>query len=281
MSNSLNVLWDDHYKIGIELIDNPVASYYYDCVKHLRHLDLEFNERSNPFELYQADRSVLVKKLLQSAASLGVEINPARCDSQDYLNQIHDIYFHGLTNQQSEFNPNWLEFHNFIHAMECANGSRPPPSSIWFNYQHKAGLLEKKFDQSWLEKYAVTHVDAGTCFFMSFELGKSLDVCYQDNENCDLDTLCRISRPWTTLSPIMCVSIRDYDSYQEFMDKEQSSFLKWLDPVKKQWCHFWNVPGWQPWHLFAKIPIGKVSDFENFEKKFKSLEYPKRIVPCV
>lgn len=278
MSKKIRLVWDDGTDVSIAMVDNPVSDYYFGAVKHLQHIDLEFDARSNPYEFDRLTKDRLVLDMVQLAKQNGLTIEIDRLDQQSYLNQLHDEYFQGISDIE-HWNKDWLKFHDTIHMMEQINGTGNKNQAVWFDYNTRAGLLEKKFDRDWL-KYAVTEVDPGTCYIGEAELGKSIITYYKDKEPAEINAICRLAKPWIKMRPLMRICTESNRKYQSWLP-EKERFERWFAPFQKDWCHHWHINGWEPWEVFAMIPIGQVENFDVLKQKFQKSDYPRRVVPCV
>jgi hypothetical protein len=268
----LYLVWPDSQTVTIHLENNPAADYYYNCIKHLQNVPLSFNSRSN--SLVATDIDILTGELVKLCDALDLTIDKSKLTSQFYLNFLHDVYFQNAKEQT--FNISWLEFHDKIHLIEECIGSRTRHTQIWIDFQEKAGAFVKSLDRSWL-KYSVTSVDPGDCIMQEHELGKSLLIYKTDNEPFESNSINQISKPWHTLRPIIDIQLEKKNSYQNFVDFEQEEFLKWFSPYRESWCNYWNIPDWQPWEMFAKIPIGKIEDLTTLVNNFSKQYYPRYI----
>lgn len=271
------MIWADGGTARIRLYDNPAAHHYHHVAKHLQHLALSFGDRENPYASSSLDRSILEDRFQQLAQRLDVDLDTKRLVQQSYLNNLHAIYFDAL--QTVPWNPAWLDFHDCIHLLEIKNDPSRGTRSIWFDYKHLAGPLEKKFDRSWLQ-YAVQQVPAGTCYQQNHELGKDLIECWKDQEPNHIDHLCRLSRPWIKIRAVLNLAVTDIEQSTTLEPQQMSDFLSWLSPVREAWCQHWQINDWQADEIRAMIPIGQIEDLSFVQSRFMSYNYPTRIRPC-
>jgi len=263
------ITWSDGLKVPVKLFDNPVAHYYHGCIKHLRHVDLRFGARENPYESDAQSRQELIELLLDCRLASAEEINPDLLHDQQYLNRLHDIYVSQFS--QNPEDATWLKAHDIIHLLEDKNKNNRSHTDVWFDYGPAAGPLIKPFDRSFLE-YAQTTTYPGLCFLHQHELGKTPYQYFCDREPADLRRICELAKPWIWLKPVMHI---DLDGMVK--PKNIDGFNQWFEPFKNDWCQHWNQTGWQPWEMSAIIPIGVVDDVQVLESRFQNLTYPKRI----
>lgn len=272
MTRRLYIIWPNDQSVTVYLEDNPAADYYYDCIKHLQHVPLSFNQRSN--SLLDTDIHNLIDNISKLGIKLGIDIDRSKAETQNYLNFLHDIYFQQA--KEKTFDPLWLTFHDTIHLIEECIGSRSRHSQIWFDYQEKAGIFTKPFDRSWL-KYSTTETNAGDCILQEHELGKSLLLYKNNKESESIDQINELAKPWHITRPILDIELVKKNLYQTFVEYDQDDFLRWFEPYRERWSNYWQIPDWQPWEMFAKIPLGKVEDLTTITENFSKGYYPKYI----
>lgn len=272
MNRRLHIVWPNQQTVTIHLEDNPVADYYYDCMKHLQHVPLEFDLRSN--SLIDLDFNSLVNSIQKTGNALGLIIDPAKLTSQDYLNFLHDVYFQHAS--QPTFDNNWLKFHDTIHLIEDCVGLCNRHSQIWFDYLEKAGPFVKPFDRSWL-KFSTTRAELGNCVIGARELGKTLLIYKNNNEPRDLKSMIQLAKPWCYLKPALSVELKNEDQYEQFKISEEEEFLNWFEPYRASWCEHWQIKDWQPREIFAKIVLGKIDDLTTLTENFSNGYYPTHI----
>jgi hypothetical protein len=272
MNRQLHIVWPNSQTVTIYLENNPVADYYYDCMKHLQHVPLSFNERSN--SLLSTDIKKLTNEIVELGIKLNVEVDIFKIQNQDYLNILHDTYFQNV--KEKVFDPLWLKFHDKIHLIEECIGLYSRHTQIWFDYQEKAGILTKSFDRAWL-KYSVREVYPGDCVLQQHELGKHLLLYKTSNEPLQSDQINQLAKPWCNLRPILDIELVKRTPYADFLERDQENFLRWFAPYRDSWCQHWQIPDWQPWEMFAKIPIGRIEDLTIITENFSRGYYPKYI----
>lgn len=273
VSPQLKICWRDGTKIGIELENNPVADIYARCMKNLQHLDLYFSPRENPFDLVFQDCNKSRHTLVRLFAGHNINVDINRLNEQHYLNHLHDIYFQNCNLGNKEQYLAWTHVHDYIHIQEIINGTHSKGASVIFNYRNLAGPLYRKFERHWLD-YARVCFEPGTVFLREQELGKNPLTYFKDNEPRDIDVMKRISKPWINLIPTANVAIKNI----EYRDPP-ADFLQWFDgSFREQWCQHWGCLDWQPWEMFAGIPIGHVLDLDTFLNKFHQGDLPIRII---
>lgn len=273
MTDKLNLVWKDSRALSINMLDNPVATAYWNLTKHLQHVDLTFNVRKNPLHPDHKNVSVLLRQLSNLLSELGIIIDSTKTSNQEYLNQLHEIYFSHA--KQTTYDERWLIIHDLIHSLETAQGLNTHDTDIWIDYEKKAGLLIKPFDRSWLQ-YKTAKITAGTCYIMAHELGKTPYIYYQDNEPADIDIMTQLMKPWVDFKPVLSIATKDRDlSTKPLAIKEQ--FTQWFAPFKDAWTKHWNIDDWTYDEIYAAIPVGHIDNIEQLIECFKNEDYPIRI----
>lgn len=271
MAKKIHIVWANGRTIDIQLEHNPVAEYYYNCIKHLQHVDLEFDARKNPLYSQQTSQESIIQDLLTCANDVNLVIDQSRLADQTYLNELHVQYFDNA--QQVKFDTQWLRVHDCIHLLEDLLGNGMIRTNIWFDYEDKAGPLIRPFDRSYL-KYATTNITAGMCFLREHELGKNPALYQQHGEPLDIETICTQSKPWVLLKPVLNIALQDSDNYKNF---DEVAFNNWFAPVRDAWCTHWSVLDWSPKEIFSGIPIGTVNNLPELAECFTRLDYPQRL----
>jgi hypothetical protein len=267
----IHIVWPDQRTIDIALLDNPVSEYLISCVKHLQHIDLQFDARKNPLQAEKTNLDTVIDELLNCSNKVNLEVDSDMLTDQNYLNQLHAIYFKNA--EHGDFDSNWLRIHDCIHLIENFIGNGLTRSSIWFDYENKAGPLIKPFDRAWL-KFATTDIVPGMCYIREHELGKNPALYYQHQEPLDLKTVCAQSKPWVWMKPVLSIAIRACGNYSCF---NESEFTQWFAPVQDAWCQHWQVLDWTPKEIFSVIPVGHVNNLSMLIDCFENLDYPKKL----
>ena len=271
LKNKLKIVWKDGLSIDITMEKNPVADYYYKCIHYLKHVELQFGARENPCHPMLSTPDVIVDTMIQSSKKVGLIIDSDQLKNQDYLNYLHGLYFDAVN--KSQWDTTWLQVHDCIHLLEVINGDMPQHKDIWIDYQHKAGPLIKPFERKYL-KYATTDADPGMCYIEEHELGKSPLNYQRTREINDIDTMCQTVKPWVNLKPVLNIQIIKSPGTSTF---DEEAFNQWFSPYKNKWCEHWQISDWQPWEMFAKIPVGYIDDVALLVERFTNLNYPSRI----
>lgn len=269
----LYLSWLDGRRASIELWDNPVSQWYWDCVKHLQHLDLRFNARKNPYHPLVQDTAALSDLLATKARELALLVVPEKFTEKSYLNHLHSVYVNHVTD--SEFDPNWLEFHDLLHALETSQSSNLRTKDIWIDFEEQAGPLIKKFDRALL-KYSTVTREPGVCYIAHHELGKDPFTYYNDGEPSDIDTMCQLMKPWIDLKPVLNIETSCESLYQRFQAVEKD-FVAWFRPYQRAWCDYYQLDGWTTDEIFSAIPIGRTQDVSMLVDAFSRQDYPLRI----
>ena len=276
-SKKLSLVWPDGTCVDITLLDNPVAQYYYGCIKHLQHVNLEFNSRKNPLHPDRCNLQNLSEQILDVAKKLNVNVDPTQLTNQQYLNGLHNQYFDSTDGKGCD-DADWLQFHDLIHGIEGAKEIEGH-EAIWFDYEQRAGPLTKPFDQSWL-KYSVTKIPVGLCYLQAHELGKTVKKYLKDQEPFELSNMCKVMKPWVDLKPVMDLAVTDQDrnhNLEMFKQQYKTQLEHWESNFQKEWTKFWNLQDWSLANDGAALPIGHIKDMQTVLKCFRNQNYPTRI----
>jgi hypothetical protein len=269
----LYLRWQDGRCVPIELWDNPVSEWYWDCTKYLQHLELSFNVRKNPYHPLVNDSSALTNLLTNKALELALLVIPEKLTDKTYLNYLHTVYVDHVS--RPGFDVGWLEFHDLLHALETSVGSNLRTKDIWIDFEERAGPLIKKFDRALL-KYATVTREPGVCYIAHHELGKDPFTYYNDREPRDIDTMCQLMKPWIDLKPALNIETSWDSLHHRFRDVEKD-FATWFGPYRQAWCDYHELDDWCTDEIFMAIPIGRTQDVSTLIDAFSKQDYPVKI----
>ena len=265
-AEKLQLVWSDGHAIDVELLDNTAAQWYARCVKNLRHVPLEFNERSNPLFRAQHDRT-----LEYHARRLGVAVDPHRLQDQSYLNDLHEIY---LQRYQTDPRPEWLDFHDALHALEDLREQNR--CTVWLDYGHRAGPLIRPFDRGLLAD-ARSQFQRGDCVITAHELGKTFWHYWRDGEPlADIPRICDLVPPWRFLKPVLDICYRDPVRKRGHL-AYPSEFRRWVQRIQEPWSRHWGMTDWSIRELDQVLPVGRVTDIDACVDRFARGDCPERI----
>jgi hypothetical protein len=264
-----NIILDNENQYSIELDDNPLSEYYKKCLKHLQHIRLNYSIFDYP--KYRVTSDTIKSIFLESSKHLGVNIDIDQLTKQDYLNYLHGVYEVEYPRTQD---PIYLDFHEMIHLSEaCFVKNNVFDNIVTINFRNNAGLLQKTFDRTHLS-YGTTKVRKGTCFLRWNELGKTPYSYFIDNEPDNIDRLCELAKPWTTLRPALYVALEDVD-----FNRDLSNFNDWFRKYEEEWKSHWGLHDWSPEEQFTVISIGVVREIDDLEKDIESGSIIVRVTP--
>ena len=271
----MNIHFSDKSTVPVHLYNNSVAEYYTRVYKKLQFVPLHFAEHDNPYSKLNSDPLTTIKKLVLVGTNLNVDVDPAQCLNQPYLNILHKIY-------EKNYKPksNWLEFHELIHLVESQNRKTPlhGATSMHIDYREKSGPLITKFNTEWKSLFT-TKVSEGDVYVQWAELSKDPYNYWKDKEPPnDINRLCELSKPWLSLKPKLFVSLTDFD----FMsNKDITGFNEWWQEVKQPWCTYWEIDDWTLKDIESCIVIGKVPiDHINLiRQNLQSNVIPVKVTP--
>ncbi len=250
-------IWFEHEVLEINLYSNPVAEWLHSKYKHLSNLPLEFDEK-NLFFNRCTDRTVVEQTIKQSAHTLGIDISATQLSEQSYLNHLHSIYetnfLHSAYKEKTANTEDWILFHDAVHMLEKINSQDSHLPFVSFDYNTRAGALEKSFDRAYL-RYATSRLKKNQCFVQWEELGKSPWDYFQNHEPDDLERLCELAKPWLMLRTSFRVACADINLLDQI---DFGEFNAWFSSYQQSWCNHWNITDWTPEEMLQVIPIGEI-----------------------
>lgn len=265
----IKIIWADQNSVDLILFDNELSHWYSRCISHLKNIPLHFGPRENPLDASQSIHD-LRGSLIKNFSFFNISVDLAKLSSQDYLNQLHEHYLKNFKQSKHLLDQKlWLQIHDLIHLLESNDHAS---SFVWVDYKESAGPLIKKFNRQFL-KYSTTVIKKGHCYLSAHELGKDLYKYWNDKEPNDIKNICRISKPWLSLRPLLDIAITDHEQKKH----HNKSFLAWLEKYRYEWCKHWSLSDWQAQELSAFIPIGHIEDIDLLLERFARLDYPVRI----
>lgn len=266
----IKIIWPDKKSVDFVLFDNELSNWYYKCVSHLKNIPLQFGPRENPLDITNS-KDDLRRSLVQHFDFFKISVDFQKLSSQNYLNELHDHYLKNFNASQERIaQKKWLQIHDLIHLIECNNSES---GFIWMDYKESAGPLIKKFDRQFL-KNSTTVIKKGYCYLSAHELGKDLYRYWNDKEPNNIENICRISKPWLFLRPLIDIAIKN----NEYKKHQDTVFLSWLEKYRYEWCKHWSLSDWQPQELSAFIPVGYIEDIDLLLERFAKLDYPVKMI---
>jgi hypothetical protein len=186
--------------------------------------------------------------------------------NQSYLNKLHCLF-------EKNYNGNraWLEFHEHIHL--CERYFRPWAPVVRLNYRETSGVLEKKFNLTWLDTSS-TQVRAGDVFLQWDELGKTPYDYWLDNEPNDLVRMCELCKPWLMFRPKLNIALEDFDMLE---NKKIKEFDSWWMNYHDDWCQHWQISKWSVKNQYSQIVIGNIVQLQEINELFKNNIHPNKI----
>jgi hypothetical protein len=106
------------------------------------------------------------------------------------------------------------------------------------------------------------------------ELGKSPYKYWLDNEPDNLERLTQLAKPWIWMRPRLIFSL-DHDN---FFIRHREDFEKWFDRYNESWCKHWKISSWTVDNMNAKLPIGRIQDFQSLKEELTSGQIPCKII---
>jgi hypothetical protein len=263
----MHILFANDHQIPIELTNSPVQDTLLSIYKNLQHVPVHFNEWDSPFYFDNNTFEDVVNRVCMYGHRLEIDVDPAKCGDQQYINQLHRIYEKNYNGSD-----NWLEFHETLHHCEEYN-YRYPGNCAVISYREKAGPLEKPFDFSWLSG-ATTQIRAGDVFLGWAELGKTPYEYWRTGEPNNIDRLCEFAKPWLKLRFRISIATEDADTLD---NKQVDDFNKWFAQYKTEWCAYWNLSDWSINDVYSPIVFGRIDPINPFLDLLKQHIHPKQI----
>lgn len=269
-------IWFDDDVIEIDLYSNPVASWLHSRYKHLAHLPLEFDQK-NMFFNRSTDRSAVEHAVKQSAHDLNISIDDSQLASQLYLNHLHSIYennfLHSAYKEKTLSTNSWIAFHDAVHLLEKLNSPGSLLPFVSFDYNTRAGHLERPFDRQHL-KLATSQLKKNQCFVQWEELGKTPWDYFHNHEPNDIERLCELAKPWLMLRTSFRVACDDFDLAQH---ADFDEFNQWFSEYQQPWCDHWGLTDWRPEEMLQVIPIGEIHDVDRLIAHLQQDRWPVKI----
>jgi hypothetical protein len=209
---------------------------------------IPYQEWDSPLYTSTMTYAQLVDRLIHFANKVLIEIDRQSCldNNQEYFNYIHRLYEQGY-----DGNPAWLYFHEHIHLCEFYH-STTRQLRLSIDYREKSGLLEKKFDVSWMAA-STTTVQAGDVYLEWAELGKYPYTYWKNREPNDINRICQLAKPWLKLRPKLQIATVDFDRLN---GKNIIGFNTWWSNYSEAWCRHWNIPKWDITDIMGCAVIG-------------------------
>lgn len=268
----MHIQFQDGIQVPISLNSSDLAEVIKKIFKHLQHVALPFRDRDSYLYILKSDQSHLVDQLIKNGQLLDIFVDREKCMAQDqeYLNHLHKIY-----ECNYDGDPIWLDYHEYIHL--CEFKFTPHKKIINLDFREKAGLLEQKFDMSWL-KTSTTKLNPGDVFVSWAELGKTPFAYWKNNEPDDLDRLCQLAKPWLKLRPKMSVAFEKIDHLQLVQNDESADkFNEWWSHYHDAWCDYWEIDSWSLSDMFSYNVVGHIDDLSAVENRLMSGVYPCKV----
>jgi len=264
----MKILFANGAHVDIVLSSLPITNTILPIFKHLQHVTLPFRDWDNPYYSKSLTHDQLVEALQKFGKCVDVDVDPQRCDDQNYLNKLHQIYEAGYDGRSS-----WLDFHEHIHLCEAEK----PCADLYvlsLDYRELSGPLEKKFDLTWLEHCSNT-VKAGDVYIEWAELGKSPYSYWLSQEPNHINRLCELAKPWLKLRPKLRVSLQDHDLLGGI---DAMGFQGWWAQYHDAWCQHWNVPSWTLQQMYTAAVFGNIPNLDIMIDLLKNRINPVKVM---
>lgn len=241
--------------------------------KHLKKVRIPWRPWDYHFynDLYTIEE--IKNNFVESAYQIGISLDKTKLHQQLYLNELHTTYEKNYNGDQL-----WSDYHEQLHLIENYIDKFYTPS-IWINYRHLSGPLNKKFNFDLLD-YSTQKLNKGTVFLGWDELGKTPLNYFINSEPDNFERLCQLCKPWKTLAPKIIIALEAYEdiTYIEqalfLHDKTVEDFKKWWAKYETDWCIYWDIPRWSLTEITSYIPIGYCSSTDLIREKLNSNVHP-------
>lgn len=217
--------------------DGALARMY----KHLQYVPLPWREWDSGN--FAQDP---VEFLVAAGKKVGIDVDRVRCDQQQYLNGLHQIY-----ENLYDGTPAWLDYHELIHVCERSLGCG---NILILDHRELAGPLARTVDPGWMQ-YATPQIPAGSIFLQWAELGKTPYTYWKDGEPQNLARLCELAKPWLMLRGCINVALESKDFIK---NKDHLGFESWWQQFENAWCDHWQIKQWSLRDQYSVIPVGNL-----------------------
>jgi hypothetical protein len=246
--------------VGIDLYPGTPTNIITKYFKHLQHVPVPMRDWDYPFYIDHAKLERVIEKLCNFAMQLHIEIDPAQCDQQSYLNHLHSIY-----EKNYKGGPLWLDFHENIHL--CGDLIKLDRGKVLaIDYRELAGPLLVDVDRTLLDQLSVDSKPGDVTVGWA-EMGKSPYSYWQSQEPNDIDRICELAKPYLKFRPRLEIIIQPHPE-KDPVDIE--NFINWWACYEGAWCEHWTLPSWSLDQMFGKFVIGHVADFDKFLQLLRS-----------
>jgi len=264
----MQLIFENNVSYDLILNNSLVAETYKKIYKKLQHATLNFKDWDNPYYKVNKTKIYHVEKLINFADKLkiNVDIQKILDQNQDYLNYLHKIY-----ENNSDGNPDWLDYHEHIHL--CEENNNTLKKILVINYREKAGLVTKKVEKNILNNLQTT-VKKGQIFTRWAELGKKPYNYFIDKEPNDIYRMRELIKPWTYLYPIICIALDDCNFVE---GKNIKEFTLWWEKYSPDWCEHNKLEKYDITDMFGVSIIGFTEDTDKITYLLQQNILPNKI----
>jgi hypothetical protein len=256
--------------VDIELYPGPATDRVLKCFKHLQHVPVPMREWDYPFYLDESTPDDLINQLCGFAEQLGIDVDPAQCRQQSYLNDLHRVFEKNYNGK-----PLWLDFHESIHLCEeIINDRSYFIEQLKIDYRELAGPLISEFDHTF-DSQCKVDLTAGEVTMGWAELGKTPYDYWMNKEPNDMTRMCELIKPHVNFRPRLCIPVESVRP-KEIIDVDM--FSEWWEPRQAAWCQHWNIKSWTLDNILGQIVIGRVTDFDKLLRLLQSKNKLQRVI---
>jgi hypothetical protein len=247
--------------VDIELYPGPATDFILKCFKHLQHVPVPMRDWDYPFYFEQHTRDYPISQLCNFAKPLGITVDPAQCQQQSYLNDLHFLY-----EKNSNGKSDWLDFHESIHLVEKIDTNVTSVRRLLIDYRELAGPLLSKFD-CYLKDQCILDLQPGDVTVGWSELGKTPYRYWKTQEPNDINRIRDLIKPYLTFRPRLTIRL---DPVIPHSAQVLENFNNWWAQYESDWCRHWNSAPWTTEHMFGRIVVGRVQNFDKFLQLLQS-----------
>jgi hypothetical protein len=250
-------------EILYNVVSNPVSERWIKKIKHLSKIKHSPIETTN--ESFSQDIADTHRKFCEFA---GIDYKIIDYDEQESLNFLHELYVSNHDRLGKIKNNDIVySFHNAIHELE----DQKIGTYFFVGWGIKEGpLTEKVMCNEFYEK----NILKNNIYLPWSELGKTPMIYYRDKEISNIDRLCELAKPHTTLRAKFTIALKNFT-----MVDFPSGFKEWFDPFKQAWLDHYKIKDWRIQDEYAGVllaePKDQTMDIEQVLKEyptFHSLE---------
>lgn len=234
-----------------ELVDNPIASQWYQKIRHLHRVPLD---RYYTFRVLRDPPDNLQKLIAQDLEILRSQIGlnyPTKDKfNQEDCNELHSLTVATQYNYDRDIREIFHRLHRNLHSLEQQT-LNIDPYQIYAGWGENEGLITGKFNVNPYDYYE--SCNPGDIYLVWSEFGKSPYDYWRDRDLDDPEHFFENCKAQSTFRAQF--SLIRFDPPNKF----PKEFENWFDRYKSKWQEKWGI-GWEPIHQWGGIPLCRTKD---------------------